>query len=319
MKNTIFYTCLLLCLGSMPLWAPKKEDQTQESPKLVAAAANPSASQTATSAVAKSVPRKAMMPPSEPFCLDAETCKILQSTVPADAEAKEDLLADAARAVALYVSDLTFLSGDTKKLMALFANVRSFEMSPYIGECLSDAEQLESVFGQLKNLRKLSCESLLTLDGSDPAQVNLFARIVKNNPRIEDFQCASAVTEEVVRMLGRLPLRELHMVDCGIDDAKFELFPFDTLELLVLRGVNSTLSKLPPLQNSGLYGFSLYSGNGSNDTWYLVICSMQHLVKLLKREPQMRELNLNANLNSDTMFQKLYDVFGDKVLFYPKT
>lgn len=169
----------------------------------------------------------------------------------------------------------------------------------------------------------------MTLDGSDPAQVNLFARIVKNNPQIEDFQCVSAVTEEVARMLGSLPLRELHMVDCGIDDAKLALFPFDTLELLVLRGVNSTLSKLPPLQNSGLYGFSLYSGNGSNDTWYLVICSMQHLVKLtlnncdladaqveqiLALKPKMRELNFSGNRISDTMFQKLCDVFGDRVV-----
>ena len=71
MKNITRFSFCLLCLGSMPLWAPQQEDQTQESPKLVAAAANPRALQTETPAVAQSVPRKVVQRP-EPFVLDKQ-------------------------------------------------------------------------------------------------------------------------------------------------------------------------------------------------------------------------------------------------------
>ena len=146
MKNIALCTSLLLCLGSMPLWAPSQEDQTQESPKLVAAAANPSALQTATPAVAKSVPRKVVQRP-EPFVLDKQSLETLQSTAPEHAEAKEALLEHAARTFDLKLQDVT-LRGDTTELMAPFVNVLSLELRVDADDLpvLPRPQKLESLF-----------------------------------------------------------------------------------------------------------------------------------------------------------------------------
>ena len=128
MKNIALCTSLLLCLGSMPLWAPSQEDQTQESPKLVAAAANPGALQTETPTVAKAAPRKVVQRP-EPFVLDKQSLKTLQSTAPGRAKDREMLVEHAAHTVDLKISSYAMPPNDTTRLMmAPFVNVRSLEM-----------------------------------------------------------------------------------------------------------------------------------------------------------------------------------------------
>ncbi|MGB0918977.1 MAG: hypothetical protein ACPGUZ_00420 [Holosporaceae bacterium] len=140
MKQITLCTFFLWCLGSMPLWAPKKEDQTQESPKCVAAAANPSVLQTTTPAAAKSVPRKVVQRP-EPFVLEKQSLKTLRSTAPEDAKAKEALLEHAARTFDLKLQNVT-LRGDTTELMAPFVNVRSLELRFVTDECRVVADDL---------------------------------------------------------------------------------------------------------------------------------------------------------------------------------
>ncbi len=128
MKQITLCTFFLCCFGGMPLWAPHGEEgQTQENPKLVAAAANPSVLQTKTPAVAKSLPRKVLMSRPEPFVLDSQYLRTLQSTEPKDADAKEKLLEHAARTFDLKLQNVT-LRGDTTELMAPFVNVLSLEL-----------------------------------------------------------------------------------------------------------------------------------------------------------------------------------------------
>ena len=127
MKNGNLLTLLCLCLGSTPLWALKgKENDTEESPKPVAAAARPSASQATTPAAAKAAPRKVVIQRPKPFILNAKTLAILQSTARENAEKKEDLLEHAARADDLKIQGCA-LPNDTTGLMLRFVNVRSLE------------------------------------------------------------------------------------------------------------------------------------------------------------------------------------------------
>ena len=125
MKKIILCTFCLLCLGSMPLWAPQGEENTQESSNLVAAAAKPITSQAKHKP--KAAPRKVPSRP-EPFILNTESLEILQSTAPGHAEAKEALLEHATRAVELEIVGRLTLPNDTTKLMAPFANVRSLSI-----------------------------------------------------------------------------------------------------------------------------------------------------------------------------------------------
>ena len=125
MKNITLCSFLLLCLGSMPLWATKgKDDDTPKNPKPVSAAASLNVSQATTTAVANGAPRKVV----SLFVLDASALNVLQSTEPGDAEEKEALLEHAARAVELKLCGLLPGANDATQLMAPFANVRSLRM-----------------------------------------------------------------------------------------------------------------------------------------------------------------------------------------------
>ena len=278
MKNITLCSFLLLCLGSMPLWALKgKDDDTAENPQPMAAAANPSASQATTPAVAKAAPPKVVMSRPDPFVLEASALKTLQSAYGCHKETQKALLENAARAVKLKISGPFTWPDDATQLMAPFANVRSLSI---VSSTFNDlpllpcADNLESlvlthcvfqaiqniahytnlhtlqldgtslsitdqhpnqtdrlaVLTHLHSLRTLNCWTLLTLDHRAPEERGLLIRILDNNSDIEDFTCAGGVAEDVLQALANLPLRRLLLMNGEIDDDKFALLPFNTLE-----------------------------------------------------------------------------------------
>ncbi|MEH0001965.1 MAG: hypothetical protein V6Z78_00080 [Holosporaceae bacterium] len=376
MKNIAFLTLLCVCLGNLPLAALKgKDDDTPENPKPVAAAASLNESQATTPAMAKAAPRKVVSRP-EIFVLNAEACTIMQSTAPGQAEEKEDLLENAARAVGLRIMSPLTLPDDTTALMAPFANVRSLSIE---GATLGDLpllpcpDKLESlmlshsvfqtiqnitdytnlhtlqivntslsitdqgpsktdrlaVLTQLHKLRTLNCWTLFTLDHRAPEERALLIRILDSNPEIEDFTCAGGVATDVVQALANLPLRRLLLMNGEIDNDKFALLPFGTLEELRLQGTH-TLTNLELLQGSALRVFQLHNQANLDDTLPQVICSMPHLEELdlsycrltdeqaeplLQLSQRLRHLNLDSHEPrlSDDMCQRLEAAFGDKV------
>ena len=290
MKNITLCAFLLLCLGSMPLLALKgKDDDTPENPKPVAAAASLNASQARPKP--KAAPRK-VLPRSEPFVLKIETCKILQSTEPGDAEEKEALLEHAARAVELKLCGLLPGANDATQLLApFFVNVRSLFI-------------VSSTFNDLPLL-------------PHPEKLESLAL----------FTCAGGIAEDGVQALANLPLRRLLLMDGDIDNDKFALLPFDTLEELRLPGTH-TITDLTPLQGSRLRVFHLYDQENLGDTQ--VICSMPNLAELVlnhcrltdeQAEPllqlsqKLRQLNLDSRHPRllPEMCQRLEEAFGDKV------
>ena len=201
MRKITLCTFFLLCLGSMLLWAPHGEEgQTQENSKLVAAAANPSALQTETSAVAKATPRKVVPPPPpKPFVLNWHSLRTLQSTDPKDAEAKEKLLEHAACTVYLHIEgetqDLLVLPDNTTTLMAPFVNVRYLTITSVDSidlPLLPFPEKLESlmtyrvILGSTRNMQRHSFLQKLALDhmefektGQHPNQTDRLAVLAK--------------------------------------------------------------------------------------------------------------------------------------------
>ena len=294
MKNITLCVFCLLCLGSMPLWALKgKDDDTPENPKPVVAAANPSASQTTTPAVAKAAPRKVVMSRPDPFFLEASALKMLQSAYDCYKETQKALLEHAARAVELKISSPLVWPDDATQLMAPFANVRSLS--------------IDSV--TLDDLPLLPCpeklESLVLTCGI--------------------FQTIQNITRYT--NLRTLQIFSITLVSGEINDAKLELLPFDTLEELRLHGAH-TLTDLTPLQGSRLRVLHLHCQENLGDTQ--VICSIQNLEELdladcrltdeqaeplLQLAQRLRQLNLD-NIHprlSAEMCQRLKDAFGNKV------
>ncbi|MGB0918960.1 MAG: hypothetical protein ACPGUZ_00325 [Holosporaceae bacterium] len=381
MKNITLCSFLLLCLGSMPLWALKgKDDDTPENPKPMAAAANPSTSQTTTPAVAKAAPREVVMIPPKTFILDIQALTTLRSTAPKHAKKKEALLEDAARTVKLQIGRTKchpMFTDHVPQLMEPFKNVRSLCIDNIIVKdlpLLPCAEKLESLvitfsgleairnitrytnlrtfqirgtslgiinqnsnqtdrlamLTQLHKLRQLNCSHFLTLDDRAPEDSALLIRILDNNPEIEDFTCAGGVATDVVQALATLPLRRLLLMSGEIDDDKFALLPFGTLEELRLHGTH-TLTDLTPLQGSHLRVFHLHGQENLGDTQ--VIGSMPNLEELdlncchltdaqaeplLQLAQRLRHLNLDSSHPrlprlSPEMCQSLKTAFGDKV------
>lgn len=200
MKKITLCTFFLLCLGSMPLWAPHGEEgQTQENPKLVAAAANPSALQTETPAVAKAAPRKVVLPRPQPFVLDWQSLRTLQSTEPKDAEAKERLLEHAACTVYLHIEGetqrLLVLPDNTTMLMEPFVNVRHLTITSVdsvdlpLLPCPKNLESLMTyrvTLWSTRNIQRHSCLQKLALDhmefettGQHPNQTDRLAVLAK--------------------------------------------------------------------------------------------------------------------------------------------
>ena len=202
MKNIAFLTLLCVCLGSMPLWALQGEDgQTQENPKLAAAATNLSALQTETSAVAKAAPRKAVSRP-EPFILDAEALKTLQSTAPERAEDKESLLEHAARAVELKIEGDGHLNVPND-LMAPFANVRSLSIKHVT----------------LDDLPLLPCPEKLE---SLALTLSIF-QAIQNIAHYRNLRTLHIFGSMVSEVICSLPnLEELKLSFCRLTDAQFE-------------------------------------------------------------------------------------------------
>ena len=216
-----------------------------------------------------------------------------------------------------------------------YTNLHTLQIS---GMLLSVTDQGPSktdrlaVLTQLHNLRTLDCGTLFILDHSAPDERALLIRILGSNPEIEDFACALNVAEDVVQALANLPLRRLSFTNGEIDDRKFALFPFNTLEELRLRGFHALwafhpLTDLTPLQGSRLRVLYMRCQKNLGDTQ--VICSMQNLEELYlndcrltdeQAEPllplaqRLRRLQLSGNPKlSDEMRQSLKAAFGDKV------
>ncbi|MGB0919288.1 MAG: hypothetical protein ACPGUZ_02055 [Holosporaceae bacterium] len=375
MKQITLCTFFLLCLGSMPLWAPHGEEgQTQENTKFVAAAANSSALQTKTPAVAKAAPRKVLMSRPEPLMLDLQALRTLQSTKPEDAEAKEKLLKHAARTVNLFIEGNTqcplVLPDNTTMLMKPFVNVRSLTMtSVYSVELplLPCPQKLESLMTyrvtlmSTRNIQRHSCLRELALDhmsfdttGQHPNQTDrlavlaklnnlrelhvdlhdgtpieekLFERIVQNNPQITDFNYRGVVTKGFVRSLGTLPLVTLQLRDSQIDDVKFALLPFGTLQTFRLEGEHN-LKDLTPLQGAPLCVLALACYTHVDEAFFQAILSMQTLEKFylssgsltdeqgelfLRWAQELSSLHLTCSRGfSEEMCEKLRKAFGKR-------
>ena len=196
-----------------------------------------------------------------------------------------------------------------------------------------------AVLTQLHNLRTLDCCDLFTSNRSAPENRALLVQILDNNPGIEKFACVGSLDTEVVRALANLPCRRLEVLCGDIDDEKFALLPFGTLEELRLHG-RDHLTSLEPLRNSALRVLGLYNEENLGDTQ--VICSMPNLAELVlnhcrltdeQAEPllqlsqKLRQLNLDSRHPrllpemcqrleeglSPEMCQRLEEAFGDKV------
>ena len=193
---------------------------------------------------------------------------------------------------------------------------------------VQDPNQTErlSVLTQLHNLRTLDCCAMLTLEGRVPEARALSSRILGNNPEMENFTCAGNLDTDVVQALGNLPLRRLLLMHSAIDDDKFALLPFDTLEELRLHG--NTLTNLEPLRDSALRVLHLRCQENLGDTQ--VICSIQSLEELdlshcrltdaqaeplLQLSQRLRLLTLDSHAPrlSPKMCQRLKVAFGKKV------
>ena len=204
---------------------------------------------------------------------------------------------------------------------------------------------------QLRTLRTLHCGSLFTLDGRAPAESALFIGILDNNPEIEELESCGAVAEDVVRKLAHVSLRRLSLSYGQLNDARFALLPFGTLEALSLSGLNTltsleplrgsplrvfqlatqeNLSDLEPLRDSPLRVLHLANQENLGDTLAQVICSMQNLEELdlfecrltdaqaeslLQLEPKLHKFGLHSSdfRMSLEMRQRLKEVFGDKL------
>ncbi|MGB0919473.1 MAG: hypothetical protein ACPGUZ_03035 [Holosporaceae bacterium] len=188
-------------------------------------------------------------------------------------------------------------------------------------------DQTLAVLTQLQKLRTLNCGTLFTLDHRAPEERALLIRILDSNPHIEDFTCAGGVATDVVQALANLPLRRLLLMNGEIDNDKFALFPFETLEELRLHGTHN-LANLEPLRDSVLCVLHLHCQENLGDTQ--VICSMQNLEELdlshcrltdeqaeplLQLAQRLRQLNLDSSHPrlSPEMCQRLKTAFGDKV------
>ena len=369
MKNNTLLTLLCLCLGSTPLWAPKgKDDNTPESPKPVAAAANPSTSQLTTPAFAEH---------PESFTLMTWVIQTLQSTEPEHAAHKEVLLQQCATTVALKILGRLTLPHNTTDLMAPFTNVCSLSLdcitskdlpllpcpkklqslllnfskfetisniqhytnlhtlkfhATSLGDTDQEPNQTERLGGltQLQNLRTLDCGTLFTLDGSAPDKRALLLRILDSNPDIEAFTCTGGVATDVVQALANLPLRRLSLMNGEIDNDKFALLPFNTLEELRLYETHTPteLTSLEPLQGSHLRVLHLRNQENLGDTQ--VICSMPNLEELdlnycrltdeqaeplLQLSQTLHQLNLDTQESrlSPEMRYRLQDTFAYKI------
>ncbi|MGB1230302.1 MAG: hypothetical protein ACPG7U_03960 [Holosporaceae bacterium] len=374
MKQITLCTFFLWCLGGMPLWAPHGEEgQTQENPKCVAAAANPSVLQTTTPAAAKSVPRKVVQRP-EPFVLDWQSLRTLQSTEPKDADAKEKLLEHAARTVNLFIEGETqsplVLPDNTTRLMKPFVNVRSLTITSVdsvelpLLPCPKNLESLMTYRVTLmstRNIQRHSCLQRLALDhmefdttGQHPNQTDrlavlaklqnlhelhvalhdgtpieekLFERIVQNNPQITDFNYRGVVTEGFVRSLGTLPLVTLQLRGSQIDDVKFALLPFGTLQIFRLGGEHN-LKDLTPLHGASLRVLALECYTHVDEAFFQAIRSMQTLEEFylssgfltdeqgelfLRWAQELSSLHLTCSRGfSEEMCKKLRKAFGKR-------
>ena len=210
---------------------------------------------------------------------------------------------------------------------------RNLHTLQLIGTSLSITDQHPNqtdrlaVLTHLHNLRALNCWTLFTLDHRAPEERGLLIRILDNNPDIEDFTCAGGIAEDVVQALGNLPLRRLLLLNGEIDNDKFALLPFGTLEELRLHGRHN-LTNLEPLRDSVLRVLHLHNQENLGDTQ--VICSMPNLEELdlnycrltdeqaeplLQLAQRLRHLNLDSSdpRLSAEMCQRLKRAFGDKV------
>ncbi|MGB0919641.1 MAG: hypothetical protein ACPGUZ_03930 [Holosporaceae bacterium] len=313
---------------------------------------------------ARPKPKAALSRP-ESFRLDTEACRILQSTVPKYAKKKEALLENATRGIEPHeitelmapfasVHSLVINSSTLGELPLLpcpdkleslllthsdvqairnITNYTNLHTLQIVDTSLSVTEQHQNQTGrlavltQLHNLRTLNCWTLFTLAYSAPEDRAFLIRLLESNPAIEDFTCAGGVATDVVQALGNLPLRRLLLQNSEIDNDKFALLPFGTLEELRLHGWHN-LTNLEPLQDSTLRVLHLNAQENLGDTQ--VICSMPHLEELdltdchltdaqaeplLQLSQKLRHLMLDSHKLrlSDEMCQRLKTAFGNKV------
>ena len=356
MKNKTLLTLLCLCLGSTPLWGPKgKDDNTPEGPRPVAAAAHPSPEsftlmtwgiETVQSTDPKYAKQKRAMLMQFATTVELEIRGSL--TLPNDTT---DLMAPFKNVCSLSLTCITSkdlpLLPCPEKLQSLVMQFSNFETISNIQHYTnlhtlkfhamsfevtdqgpSKTERL-GVLTQLHKLRTLHCDTLLASTRRPPEEAALFIRILDNNPEIEEFQCNACLAEDVVRKLAHVSLRRLSLSYSQLDDARFALLPFGTLEEFSLDGLN-TLTTLEPLRGSQLRVFDLANQENLGDTLAQIILSMQNLEELklsdcrltdaqaeplLQLAPKLHKFTLQSSnfRMSPEMRQRLKDAFGDKL------